>query len=50
MYPRGSGGSAQGLIDARVLADLLRQHGWWPLCEPREDALVGSAARVVGTN
>jgi len=26
MYPRGSGGSAQGLIDARVLATLLREH------------------------
>ncbi len=27
MYPRGSNGAAQGLIDARTLADLLGRHG-----------------------
>ena len=51
MYPRGSGGSAQGLIDARVLADLLRQHTD-PVAALRayEDARSAPAARVVRTN
>jgi len=51
MYPRGSGGSAQGLIDARVLATLLREHTD-PVAALRayEDARAAPAARVVRTN
>jgi 5-methylphenazine-1-carboxylate 1-monooxygenase len=51
MYPRGSGGSAQGLIDARVLATLLRQDVD-PVAALRayEDARSAPAARVVRTN
>lgn len=51
MYPRGSNGAAQAAIDARTLADLLRNHS-----DPRdalkayEAARVGPAARVVRTN
>lgn len=51
MYPRGSNGSAQGLIDARALADALAANA-----NP-DDALrayeaerVAKAARVVRTN
>jgi 5-methylphenazine-1-carboxylate 1-monooxygenase len=51
MYPRGSGGSAQGLIDARVLAGLLREHAD-PVGALRayEQARAAPAARVVRTN
>jgi 2-polyprenyl-6-methoxyphenol hydroxylase-like FAD-dependent oxidoreductase len=51
MYPRGSGGSAQGLIDARVLAGLLREQTD-PVAALREyeAARSGPAARVVRTN
>ena len=51
MYPRGSGGSAQGLIDARVLAALLSEHAD-PVAALRayEDARAGPAGRVVLTN
>jgi 2-polyprenyl-6-methoxyphenol hydroxylase-like FAD-dependent oxidoreductase len=51
MYPRGSNGAAQGAIDARTLADLLRNH-----TDPRdalkayEDARAQTAAKVVRTN
>jgi 2-polyprenyl-6-methoxyphenol hydroxylase-like FAD-dependent oxidoreductase len=51
MYPRGSNGTAQAAIDARTLADLLRNHS-----NPRaalkayEAARVAPAARVVRTN
>lgn len=51
MYPRGSNGAAQAAIDARTLADLLRNH-----TDPRdalkayEAARCGPAARVVRTN
>jgi 5-methylphenazine-1-carboxylate 1-monooxygenase len=51
MYPRGSNGSAQGLIDSRVLAESLAQHA------NIDDALrayeaerVAKAGRVVRTN
>ena len=51
MYPRGSGGSAQGLIDARVLADTIR-HETNPVAAlaAYEAARSGPAARVVQTN
>ena len=51
MYPRGSGGSAQGLIDARVLANLLGEHAD-PVAGLRayEDTRAAPAARVVRTN
>jgi 2-polyprenyl-6-methoxyphenol hydroxylase-like FAD-dependent oxidoreductase len=51
MYPRGSNGSAQAVIDARTLADLLTEHE-----DPRaamkayEAARVEPAAKVVRTN
>ncbi len=51
MYPRGSNGSAQGLIDARTLADLLAAGG-----DPRaalqayEVARLEPTAKVVQTN
>lgn len=51
MYPRGSNGSAQGLIDARTLADLLAAGG-----DPRaalqayEAARLEPTAKVVQTN
>ena len=51
MYPRGSNGAAQAAIDARTLADLLRNHS-----DPRdalkayEAARAGPAAKVVRTN
>jgi 2-polyprenyl-6-methoxyphenol hydroxylase-like FAD-dependent oxidoreductase len=51
MYPRGSGGSAQGLIDARVLADKLVEEPD-PVAALRayEMARAGPAAEVVRTN
>jgi len=51
MYPRGSGGSAQGLIDARTLADCLIQAAD-PVAALRayEAARAGLAAQVVRTN
>jgi 2-polyprenyl-6-methoxyphenol hydroxylase-like FAD-dependent oxidoreductase len=51
MYPRGSGGSAQGLIDARVLADMLAEHAD-PVAALRayEAARASPAAEVVRTN
>jgi 2-polyprenyl-6-methoxyphenol hydroxylase-like FAD-dependent oxidoreductase len=51
MYPRGSNGAAQAVIDARILADLLRSHA-----DPREAlrsyeaARAATAAKVVRTN
>jgi len=51
MYPRGSNGAAQAVIDARALADFLRSH-----TDPRdamkayEAARSGAAAKVVRTN
>jgi len=51
MYPRGSNGSAQGLIDARTLAELLAQTAD-PLqaLQAYEKARLGPTARVVQTN
>jgi 2-polyprenyl-6-methoxyphenol hydroxylase-like FAD-dependent oxidoreductase len=51
MYPRGSNGAAQAVIDARALADALAEHA-----DPRaalrayEDARREATARVVRTN
>ncbi len=51
MYPRGSNGSAQGLIDARTLADCLAAHD-----DPRdalkayEAARLGPTSHIVRTN
>jgi 2-polyprenyl-6-methoxyphenol hydroxylase-like FAD-dependent oxidoreductase len=51
MYPRGSNGAAQAIIDARVLADRLAEGG-----DPRaalrayEGARIGPTARVVRAN
>lgn len=51
MYPRGSNGAAQGVIDARTLADCLAQHD-----DPRaalkayEIARIAATAKVVRTN
>jgi 2-polyprenyl-6-methoxyphenol hydroxylase-like FAD-dependent oxidoreductase len=51
MYPRGSGGSAQGLIDARTLADLLaREPDPVAALRAYEAARTGPAAHVVRTN
>lgn len=44
MYPRGSNGSAQGLIDVRTLADLLAAGG-----DPQEALIAYEAARLEPT-
>jgi len=51
MYPRGSNGVAQAVIDARTLADALRSHG--DACQALkayEAARSAVAAQVVRTN
>lgn len=51
MYPRGSNGSAQALIDARTLADLLAEGGDGPAALKRyESVRLPATARVVETN
>ncbi len=51
MYPRGSNGAAQALIDARTLADCLQRPG-----DPRaalkayETARIGTTAKIVNAN
>ncbi|HTI67932.1 MAG TPA: flavin-dependent oxidoreductase [Caulobacteraceae bacterium] len=51
MYPRGSNGSAQGLIDARVLADLLARGGEVDAALAEYEATrAPQTARVVRTN
>jgi len=52
MYPRGSNGAAQSLIDARTLADALRTHSTNPQQALRayEAIRVPAAANVVRTN
>ena len=51
MYPRGSNGSAQALIDARTLADQLAQGGDPRAALARYEAMrLGPTARVVETN
>lgn len=51
MYPRGSNGSAQGLIDARTLADLLASHtDAKAALKAYESARLEPTAHVVRTN
>jgi 2-polyprenyl-6-methoxyphenol hydroxylase-like FAD-dependent oxidoreductase len=51
MYPRGSNGSAQALIDARTLADELAAGGDAPAALARyEAARLAPTARIVETN
>ena len=52
MYPRGSNGSAQGLIDARTLADLLAVPGVDPIEALREyeQQRLPATSQVVQTN
>ena len=51
MYPRGSNGSAQGLIDARTLADLLQQHTDVRVSlQHYQDSRLPTTAKVVQTN
>jgi 5-methylphenazine-1-carboxylate 1-monooxygenase len=51
MYPRGSNGSAQALIDARVLAqELARGHDAPAALAAYEQARLAATARVVETN
>jgi 2-polyprenyl-6-methoxyphenol hydroxylase-like FAD-dependent oxidoreductase len=51
MYPRGSNGSAQGLIDARTLADLLQQHADVRVAlQHYQDSRLPTTAKVVQTN
>ena len=51
MYPRGSNGSAQGLIDARTLADLLQQHTDVRVAlQHYQDSRLPTTAKVVQTN
>ena len=52
MYPRGSNGSAQGLIDARTLVDLLAQPNMDPVqaLKVYQDQRLPATARVVQTN
>jgi 2-polyprenyl-6-methoxyphenol hydroxylase-like FAD-dependent oxidoreductase len=51
MYPRGSNGSAQALIDARVLGDLLQSNSD-PLAAlaAYEKARLSTTTRIVHTN
>jgi 2-polyprenyl-6-methoxyphenol hydroxylase-like FAD-dependent oxidoreductase len=51
MYPRGSNGSAQGLIDARTLADLLQNHNDVVVAlKQYQDMRLPTTAKIVQTN
>jgi 2-polyprenyl-6-methoxyphenol hydroxylase-like FAD-dependent oxidoreductase len=51
MYPRGSNGAAQAIVDARVLADCLAEDGDPPgALRAYEAARSGPTARVVRAN
>ena len=50
MYPRGSNGAAQAAIDARVLADLLREQDAPAALKAYEAKRAPAAAKVVRTN
>jgi len=50
MYPRGSNGAAQALIDARTLADLIQAQGPLPALSAYEDVRRPPTTRIVYTN
>jgi len=51
MYPRGSNGSAQALVDARTMADMIAQSGATPeVLKAYEDLRLPATAKVVLTN
>ena len=50
MYPRGSNGSAQALIDVRVLSDLLAEHDGVAALQHYETVRSPATASVVRTN
>jgi 2-polyprenyl-6-methoxyphenol hydroxylase-like FAD-dependent oxidoreductase len=50
MYQRGSNGAAQALIDARTLADLIKEKGALPALQAYEDIRRPITARIVKTN
>jgi 5-methylphenazine-1-carboxylate 1-monooxygenase len=50
MYPRGSNGSAQAVIDARTLADLLRKMEPVAALQAYEGARLEPTAKIVRTN
>jgi 2-polyprenyl-6-methoxyphenol hydroxylase-like FAD-dependent oxidoreductase len=50
MYPRGSNGSAQALIDARVLAELLAARDPLDAMTEYERQRLSATARIVETN
>jgi 5-methylphenazine-1-carboxylate 1-monooxygenase len=50
MYQRGSNGAAQGLIDARTLADLIKDKGALPALQAYEDIRRPITARIAATN
>ena len=50
MYPRGSNGSAQAVIDARTLADLLKEMDPVAALQAYETARLEPTAKVVRTN
>lgn len=50
MYQRGSNGSAQSLIDARTLADLIKVKGALAALQAYEDIRRPLTARIVATN
>jgi 2-polyprenyl-6-methoxyphenol hydroxylase-like FAD-dependent oxidoreductase len=50
MYPRGSNGSAQALIDARTLAELLASRGPLDALAEYERVRLAPTARIVETN
>ena len=51
MYPRGSNGAAQGLIDARTLADLLQTHtDVVAALKQYQDIRLPTTAKIVQTN
>jgi 5-methylphenazine-1-carboxylate 1-monooxygenase len=51
MYPRGSNGAAQALVDSRTLADILARNKDVPVAlKEYENARLGAANKVVRTN
>jgi 2-polyprenyl-6-methoxyphenol hydroxylase-like FAD-dependent oxidoreductase len=50
MYQRGSNGAAQALIDARTLADLIKEKGLLPALHAYENIRRPITAKIVATN